>query len=481
MRTVLAIENVSVIYPGTRAPALKNIDFTLHKGAHTAITGPNGSGKSTLLQIMAGILWTASGQVSWENQGVMESSRITGQKHTRLLSSAEQETWQRRNWGGLGLDLLLSASETSPFALAEGGNTEKALTLLAELKALSLAKMPLASMSQGQLRLLLYCRACLAAPRILLLDEFMDSLDSQARLAVIHHLEKMRHEATIVFATHRQERIPDWVTDWWSLDNGRLGKTLPPAPPKLPDASAPLPELSLEGSACEIKNATVYIDRHKVLQGINWKIRLGENWKLEGPNGAGKSTLLRLLAGDEFAAAGGKVDIFTTTGDRVKDFPEWRKTVALVSDLSQIHYDYDLKAWELVCSGIDGSVGIYRDFNEKEREEALAWLECFSGREGREMAEKSIRSLSSGQLRKLFLARAFINRPSLLLFDEPCNGLDASARGAFLDCLSQTASGAFAGWRPAMVLVSHYPEDIPEWFQKTALMKEGMLTIQANG
>lgn len=475
MNVCLSIENATVIYPGNPEPALTGIGLTLQKGCHAAISGANGSGKSTLLKLMAGILWTREGTVAWEEQGKPETSRITGQKITRLLSPAIQEFWQRRVHGGNGLALLQSASPTS-LTQPASANAEKALALLEELNALHLAKMPLASMSQGQLRLILYCHACLARPRILLLDEFMDSLDAQARAKVLSHLEKIRHETTIVFATHRQELLPDWISQWLQLENGRLAKAAPSALPQKPT----LPPSLQEGNpqvVCRIKNANVYIDREKILHNINWTIRQGEFWRLAGPNGSGKSTLLRLLAGDEFAAAGGEAVVFSITGKRVETLPQWRNTVALVSDFSQANYDYDIKAWELVCSGIDGSIGIYRDFTPQERKTALNWLECFAGREGMEMAARSIRSLSTGQLRKLFLARAFINRPCLLLFDEPCNGLDASARADFLDCLRQTASGKFGGWRPAMIMVSHYQEDIPAWFQKTALMEKGKLRI----
>lgn len=475
MNACLTIENATVIYPGNPEAALKGLNFTLRKGRHAAISGPNGSGKSTLLRLMAGMLWTVKGTVAWADKGGMETSRISGQKLTRLLSPATQETWQRRAWGGTGLDILHSA--LAPFAQSDKEDTEKALTLLAKLGASHLASMPLNAMSQGQLRLLLFCRACLAKPTIILLDEFMDSLDEQARKSVFKHLETMREDATIVFATHRQERLPDWVAEWWSLNNGRILKaSRPTAFKKSPPLPVP-PARTDVPPACEIKNATVFIERRKILHDINWIIRLGECWRLTGPNGSGKSTLLRLLVGQEFAAAGGKVSVFTARGDAVENLPQLCKTVALVSDLSQARYDYNLKGWELVCSGVDGTVGIYRDFTPEEREAAFAWLECFAGREGLELAGKSIRSLSTGQLRKLFLARAFVNRPSLLLFDEPCNGLDAEGREDFLECLRKVATGVFGGWRPAMAMVSHYPEDIPDWFQKTARLEAGTLKI----
>ena len=159
------------------------------------------------------------------------------------------------------------------------------------------------------------------------------------------------------------------------LENGKAvdGPMLETAvePEKEPAPVASAPELKgIRGCSARIaiKDASVFIDRVPVLYDINWTINPGENWAVLGGNGAGKSTLLRLLAGDEIVAYGGEI---------VRELPRqgaalWdrlevlRKGVRLVSDRQQATYTYDITGEELVFSGIDNSVGVYREPSEKE-------------------------------------------------------------------------------------------------------------------
>lgn len=69
---------------------------------------------------------------------------------------------------------------------------------------------------------------------------------------------------------------------------------------------------------------------------------------------------------------------------------------------------------------------------------------------------RSIRLLSTGQLRRLFLARALTGDPDILLLDEPCSGLDAESRARYLDVLDHLADHAEK--RVHLVYVSHHDD-----------------------
>lgn len=200
-----------------------------------------------------------------------------------------------------------------------------------------------------------------------------------------------------------------------------------------------------------------------------------------GPNGTGKSTLLRLLAGDEFVAAGGIISRWLPgQGGHVEMLADVRKGVRLVSDLSQALYGFTLNGLELVCSGFDNSIGVYREFTEAERDEALRVMAgLFPEGDAARVAEKSIRRLSSGQLRRLFLARALVGRPDILLLDEPCSGLDAESRARYLALLDQLTGqpgqDTFRGVH--LVFVSHHGEDAPLCVNREARMEGGRLTV----
>ena len=153
-----------------------------------------------------------------------------------------------------------------------------------------------------------------------------------------------------------------------------------------------------------------------------------------------------------------------------------RKGVRLVSDLSQALYGYSLNALDMVCTGLDNSIGVYRRFSVAERAEARARMALMFPEEStakvEQMGQQSIRHLSTGQLRRLFLARALVGGPDILLLDEPCSGLDAASRAQYLHLLDQLAAQGIH-----MIFVSHHNEDAPLCINREAHMEGGRLRV----
>lgn len=226
-------------------------------------------------------------------------------------------------------------------------------------------------------------------------------------------------------------------------------------------------------SACplmELSGVNVYVNRKHVLHDLSWRLLPGENWRIDGANGSGKSTFLRLLAGDEFAASGG-VLTRSFPGRGGIGLEGLRRAVCLVSDLNQASYDYDVSGLELVLSGFDNSQGLFRAPTRPETDRAATLLRSFFGpEEAAWLAGASIRRMSTGQLRSLFLARAMACDPAVLLLDEPCNGLDARARDEYLALLDGLCAAGLQ-----IVFVSHYPEDAPRAVNRLARMERGRL------
>ena len=467
-RPLLEVEHVVVTYPGTDRHILNDCNLTLYEGEHAVIRGGNGAGKSTLLRLLRGEQWPdqidhrRAGQVIWHGPEGADASPLTARKVTALVSAMQQDRVIFQEWHVDGERLVLGGFSDAIYIAQQPTPEmcETAYQLVRLLGGVHLLKKPVTAMSQGQLRLMLVARALVRKPGILLLDEVTDGLDARARQALLDALERASELSTLVMTTHRPETLPAWIRRQIVLKDGKATDGLmlevesepecPPAP------AAPAPELSgIRGCSARItiKNTSVFIDRVPVLHDINWTINPGENWAVLGGNGAGKSTLLRLLAGDEIVAYGGEIiRELPRQGGVVNRLEVLRKGVRLVSDRQQSTYTYDITGEELVFTGIDNSVGVYRKPSEEELSQVAGIMASLHLGF---LAKRTIRSCSTGEFRRLLLARALAGEPDLLLLDEPFSGLDAASRNEFFTLLDQLAKQGVQ-----MVLVTHHKADI---------------------
>ncbi len=474
--TLLArAEHAVVSFAGRRA--LDDVSLDVRAGEHLALTGGNGAGKSTLLRLLAGLQRpdpTYGGRVVWYETGVSDASPLTGRSMAALVSPAQQERILSAGWNITGAELVIGGLAEAVFVRQQelAVHREAAERAAAELGARPLLERPVPALSQGQLRLLLIARALIRRPAILLLDEVTDGLDADARIRVNNALRAAAAGSTLILSTHRPETLPDLVRRTVHLCNGRLadGKAKPcgVAAPQISTPS-PVPSgTSVGGVEIDVCNVTVYVDRTPVLHNIDWCIKPGQNWAVLGGNGAGKSTLLRLLAGDENAALGGRVRRrLSRRGGEIRTLDDIRRSIRLVSDRFQACYGYDLVGLDLVCSGRDNTTGVYRAFTPEERKDARAALERLHASH---LAEKRMSACSTGELRRLLLARALTGDPELLLLDEPCSGLDVKARTDFLRLIQiQAAQGL------QCVMVTHHAAELIPAISHVLILEQGRI------
>lgn len=449
-----------------------------------------------------------------------ETSPLVGRAISALVSAAQHEQYVRQEWNLSGTELLLTGFDDSPllYTLPQPKQEQRVQNLARTLQLEHLLTQSITTLSQGQMRLLLVARALVRQPALLLLDECLDGLDPVSRERVLEVLEEVRHTSTIIVSSHRWHSLPAWIRTTLHMQGGRvcsqpaafaspasptptaqLGLTsqidsalsskspTPTTSPlsnmqSAPSTPAPYPpRTTTPPPLVALKNVNVYVERAHILHDITWCIRQGEHWVLRGANGSGKSTLLRLIAGDEYPALGGSIErhlprsaAYTgepTEGvEAICELERLRRGIRLVSDAVQAGYDYDLSAQELVLSGFDGSVGLYRDFSPAEQREATYWLQRVGMAD---MAKRTLRSVSTGQARRLFIARALVGRPDILLLDEPCSGLDSQSRAEVLDLLSGLAADNIH-----TVLVSHHGEDRLTSSNRQGTVVDGHLQVE---
>ncbi len=479
MNMLISVDNVKVTLRG--AKALDGVTFYLEEGGHTALVGPNGSGKSTFLRLLRGEIWPdqrEGGSIKWHTPQGPDSSPLAGRAMCALFSSAQQQLYTRQRHDIAARDLILAGLSDSH--LLYTAPTEEARRRLeetaAEMRIEHLLKRRLPSLSHGQMRIVLLAKAIIRRPKVLLLDECAEGLDQTSRACLYDLLTRMPPETTILSASHRHEELP-FIRHTQYMADGKFLATpanIEPEPAAKSANAATLakPAADVAGTPLvEIRNSTIYVEREPVLHNINWSIRGGEHWLLLGPNGAGKSTLLRLLAGYEYPAAGGGIKRFLGKSGHEPDITEIRRNIRLVSDMIETDYDYDLSVKEIVLSGFEGAVGIYREYSPEEHREAERAMKLMSISD---ISGQLLSTLSTGQMRRAFLARAMVGKPLMILLDEPFAGLDHASAHAFMQTIGQLASGEQA---VTFVLASHFAEDFHPAFNCRAIMEKGYLRI----
>lgn len=178
-------------------------------------------------------------------------------------------------------------------------------------------------------------------------------------------------------------------------------------------------------NAIEIENLTVNYDKNPVLWDVSVSLPRGILCGIAGPNGAGKSTLLKAAIG-LIPSLSGKVSFF---GEPIS---KCRRKIAYVPQRESVDWDFPITAFDVVLMGRYNRLGLFGRPRSSDREAARRALEQV-GMEA--YATRQISQLSGGQQQRLFLARALVQDPDILLLDEPFAGVDLSTEKAILGLL----------------------------------------------
>lgn len=219
-------------------------------------------------------------------------------------------------------------------------------------------------------------------------------------------------------------------------------------------------------NAITIRNASVYLEDNLVLKEINWSLERGARCFIMGANGAGKTTLVKLLMGYVWPVYGATVEIL---GHRYgeSNLTEVRRKIGWVSPFMQHWTSPEAQALNVVISGLDGSLGLFRRPEESEvrrAKEILAQLNA------EHLAERHWYALSSGEQVKFLIARALITSPELLILDEPSVYMDLAGREYLLSEIER-----FANQRPdlTLIFITQRIEEIMPVFRHGLALKAG--------
>jgi sulfonate transport system ATP-binding protein len=216
-----------------------------------------------------------------------------------------------------------------------------------------------------------------------------------------------------------------------------------------------LPHVSSAGAAVTLCGVTKAFGAHRVLQGIDLDIALGEFVAIVGRSGCGKSTLLRLIAGLDAPSSGTITVDGQSTG--------WRDDVRLMFQEPR------LLPWQRVVANVEVGLTHSRDRHDRRRhaEDTLVQV----GLAGRAHEWPTV--LSGGQKQRVALARALVSHPRLLALDEPLGALDALTRIEMQDLIETV-------WQDkgfTAIVVTHDVSEAVALADRILLLEDGLVAM----
>jgi len=478
-----------------------NLNFTVNRGQNWALVGDSGSGKSALLQTIAGRFNITGGDIEWhffddflkqynsDAEGTITHHKLIAvvepKHHFRNLSNTADFYYQQRYNSSDSEDALTVEQYLRSIpALPRDNlhwNYKKVISLL---RLDELQNKQLIKLSNGETKRLMLAAALLKNPVLLLLDNPLTGLDVQTRKDFNAILNQITLSGiTIIMATSPHE-IPDAITHVAILKDGAISQSLPNGQYKpvsfsteVKDESdkTELTALLQSGNVqppyrhiVKMDNVHIQYGNKVILDQINWQITPGERWALLGPNGAGKSTLLSLINGDNPQAYANNIILFDKkrgTGESIWDI---KSKIGFVSPELHQYFPTDNSCLQVIESGYYDTLGLFRPSSKAKAEMALRWMKAL---EIEKYARVLLKNIPASAQRLCLLARALIKTPPLLIFDEPCQGLDDHQQLHFKSLVDTICSLS----NVTLIYVTHYQHEIPDSVTKVLRLEKGIV------
>ena len=210
----------------------------------------------------------------------------------------------------------------------------------------------------------------------------------------------------------------------------------------------------------KIKNLGVSFGEQVVLEDVNLHIHCGSLNAIIGKNGAGKSTLVRAILKD--IPSEGTIEYRDTKNGKMKDLK-----IGYVPQSINIEKDTPISVYDLIAS-YEYRYPVFLPKNKRIYEEIKKNLEIF---EAADLIDKQVCNLSGGQLQRVLLSMAIMDKPKLLLLDEPVSGIDKNGMELFY----KTIDYLKRHYDLAIILISHDLEYVKRYADHVVLLDKTVL------
>lgn len=221
----------------------------------------------------------------------------------------------------------------------------------------------------------------------------------------------------------------------------------------------------------DLVNITVRLGSHTALDHISLRIGQDEHVAILGANGSGKTTLLRLLLREVYPLAVPDASM-RVMGRELWNVAEMRASFGIVNqELVQQCRRHRLPVLDTVVSGFFSSIGLWPNHlvTEDMRARATAALDRVGAGA---LRDRRVHELSSGEARRVLIARALVHHPRTLVLDEPTNSLDPVAMRELRAHL-----GTLMADGVRLLLVTHHLHELLPDIERVVLMQRGRIAF----
>jgi iron complex transport system ATP-binding protein len=218
----------------------------------------------------------------------------------------------------------------------------------------------------------------------------------------------------------------------------------------------------------EFRRVSVQRGDRFALNDISLKIDVGEHVAILGPNGSGKSTLIKAISQECYPLAKDETSV-SIFGRERWNVSELRNLMGIVANDTMALCSRPITGDEAVLSGFFSSAGLWphQHVTPEMRQRAAEALELL---EASHLVNRRIREMSSGETRRILIARALVHQPQALVFDEPSNSLDLFAQEELRLVMRKLAQSGIT-----ILLVTHHLADLIPEIERVILMRSGRI------
>jgi molybdate transport system ATP-binding protein len=358
-------------------------------------------------------------------------------------------------------------------------NEEKINSLLSHLQLSHRKQSPLLHLSSGEHKRFQLIKALLVPSAILILDEPFVGLDINSREQLNNILNELAETGTQIILITDAHQIPDCITHIAHLEKGKLKNLSEKSSFDFNDVAhqntfhyintntLPVGKPQTDfTTTVKMVNVSVEYGNKTILHNINWRIQRGEKWLLKGHNGAGKSTLLSLIYGDNPQAYANEIYLFDKRRGSGESIWDIKQKIGYVSPELQWYFDTSITVFDAVASGFFDTIGLYKKLTHQQHQLTEQWLDLL---QLSHVQHKPVSTISTSEQRLTLLLRALVKDPSLLLLDEPCQGLDDYQTTQFVELVDALCEQL----NKTLIYISHYDHEIPQCIDKVIELNKG--------